>query len=185
VSPHLAWYVARATGLVAWGLLTLSVVLGVLASTRLLGRNPRPVWLIDLHRGLSGLASIFVLLHLAGLVGDDYLHIGWKEVLVPFALHWRPGPVAWGVTALYLLAAVELTSLARSRLPNRLWRRIHLASFPLWVTATVHVLSAGTERTNPAVQWVALGSATLVTFLTMVRVLSPRPARARPVMPAR
>jgi predicted ferric reductase len=185
VSQHLAWYVARSTGLVAWVLLTLSVLLGVLASTRLLGRNPRPIWLVDLHRGISGLATIFVGLHLAGLVGDDYLHVGWREVLVPFALRWRPGPVAWGVTSLYLLAAVELTSLARSHLPTRLWRRIHVLSFPLWITATVHVLTAGTERTNPAVQWVALASIAGVVFLTMIRVLSPKPARTRPVMPAR
>jgi hypothetical protein len=175
VPPHLSWYIARSTGLVAWVLLTLSVTWGVLASTRLLGRKPRPIWVVDLHRWLGGLGTLFVAVHLAALVGDNYLHIGWREILVPFAIDWRPGPVAWGVTAFYLLVAVELTSLARDHLPKRLWRSIHLVSFPLWIAATVHTLSAGTERHNPALQYAALGSIAVVAFLVIVRVLSPRP----------
>jgi len=120
-------------------------------------------------------ASVFVAVHLVGLVGDNYLQIGWREILVPFALDWRPGPVAWGITAMYLLVAVELTSLLRDHLPKRLWRTIHLLSFPLWASATVHTLSAGTERHNLVLQWTAIGSIAVVVFLTLVRVLAPRP----------
>ena len=180
---HLSWYVARSTGLVAWVLLTASAAWGILASTRLLGRRPRPIWVVDLHRWLSGLACVFVAVHLAGLVGDTYLKIGWREILVPFALHWRPGPVAWGIAAMYLLVAVELTSLVRDHLPVRFWRRLHYLSFPLWAAATIHTLSAGTERHNPALQWTALGGIGLVVFLAMVRVLSPKPDPTRERVP--
>jgi DMSO/TMAO reductase YedYZ heme-binding membrane subunit len=174
VNPHLWWYVARASGLVAWALCTLSVLWGLTLSTRLLGKRPHPAWLLDLHRSLGGLATVFVVLHLAGLVADSYVHFGPAELLVPLASSWRPSPVAWGIVAFYLLAAVELTSLARRRLPARLWRAVHVTSIPLWCTATVHLLSAGTDAANPAVQWSVLVSTGAVLFATLVRVLSPR-----------
>jgi len=49
------------------------------------------------------------------------------------------------VSSLYLLLAVELTSLARRGLPRRLWWRVHLASFGLFAASTVHALTAGTD----------------------------------------
>jgi putative heme transporter len=51
--------------------------------------------------------------------------------------------VAWGIAALYLLIAVEITSLVRRSLPNRLWRRVHYASFPIFALATIHGVAAG------------------------------------------
>src|SRR5690606_23931387 len=49
VNPQLAWYVARSTGIVAWAVLTASVVWGLLLSTRLARGRPTPAWLTDLH----------------------------------------------------------------------------------------------------------------------------------------
>jgi uncharacterized membrane protein YbhN (UPF0104 family) len=51
--------------------------------------------------------------------------------------------VAWGIAALYLLIAVEITSLVRRSLPNRLWRRVHYASFAIFALATIHGVAAG------------------------------------------
>ena len=59
VSSQLFWFTARASGIVAWGLAAASVVWGLALSTRLLGRRPRPGWLLDLHRFLGGLALSF------------------------------------------------------------------------------------------------------------------------------
>jgi hypothetical protein len=188
VNQQLWWYVARASGLVGWALLTLSVLWGLVLSTRLLGKRPAPAWLLDLHRFLGGLATLFVVIHLAGLVADSYAHFGPADLLVPLVSAWKPGPVAWGIAAFYLLAAVELTSLARRRLPARLWRRVHMSSLPLWALSTAHLLTAGTDAENPAVQWAALLSTGAVLFTTLVRLLSPRSAvraaaASRPVRP--
>lgn len=173
------WYVARASGLVAWSLCTLSVLWGLALSTRLLGKRPAPAWLLDLHRFLGGLATLFVVVHLATLVADSYVHLGPTDLLVPLASSWRPGPVAWGVVAFYLLVAVELTSLARRRLPARLWRLVHMSSLPLWGLSTVHLFTAGTDARNPVVQWIALLSSGAVLFTAVVRVLSPRSGARR------
>lgn len=177
MNGHLWWYVARAGGLVAWALLTASVLWGVALSTRLVGRAAPAPWLLDLHRALGGLACVFTAVHVAGLVADSWVHIGWIDLFVPLAARWHPVAVAWGVTAMYLLAAVEVTSLLGRRIPRRLWRRVHVLSFGLWVLSTVHLLSAGTDAGNRLVLLMTWGSALVVAFVTIVRVLSPRPDR--------
>ena len=45
--PHLWWYVTRASALIAWALMTLSVLWGILLSTRVLRRADNPSWLRD------------------------------------------------------------------------------------------------------------------------------------------
>ena len=155
-------------------LVSASLVWGLALSTRLLGSKPPPAWLLDLHRALGGLAVIFTGVHLAGLVGDTYVHFGPAQLFVPLASRWHPVAVAWGVVGLYFLIAIELTSLAMRRLPKRFWRRIHHTSAVLYVVATVHMFAAGTDRHNAALQVAALASVAMVLFLTIVRVLSPR-----------
>ena len=169
MSPHLAWYVARAAGITAWALLSVSVVWGLLLSTRAPRNAPAP-WLLDLHRFLGGLAVIFVGVHLAALVGDDYTHWGVRDLFVPMAAKWHPVPVTWGIVACYLLLAVELTSLARNTLPKQTWHAIHMSSYPLFVIATVHLWLAGTDAHNPILD-VALAVAVFaVVVLTTIRV---------------
>lgn len=192
MNQHLWWYLARATGFVAWGLLTAAVIWGLLLSTRLTRGRPTPAWLTDLHRFLGGAAVVFTALHLGGLVADNYTHFGLAELLVPFASAWKPGPVALGVVSLYLLLAVEITSLLMRRIPRRWWKGIHLSSFGLFWIATLHLVTAGTDATQPVAAITVDVAAAAVVFLTLVRVLSPRgrrtaarsvPGAARPPRP--
>src|SRR4051812_6195183 len=117
MSEHLWWYVARASGFVTWGLLTASMLWGFLTATRILGRRPRPSWVLDLHRFFGGLAVVFVAVHLAGLFLDSYVEFTFPDLFVPFVSEWRPVAMALGITAFYLLLAVEITSLLKQRLP--------------------------------------------------------------------
>jgi predicted ferric reductase len=166
VHGTLPWYVARSSGLVAWGLLAAAVVWGLLMTSKVLRGRVKNSWLLDLHRWLGGLALTFTGVHVVTIMADTYVHFGLVSVLVPFAAHWHPVAVAWGVVSMYLLAAVELTSLLRRRIGNSLWRRVHMLSFPLFVSSTVHGLSAGTDAKTPmafiGVGVVAAGVAALV-----------------------
>lgn len=179
MNPQLWWYIARATGIVAWGLLAASVIWGLLLSTRLARGRPTPAWLLDLHRFLGGAAVAFTGVHLAGLVADSYVHFGLADLLVPYASAWKPGPVALGIISAYLLAVVEGTSLAMRRLPRRLWRAVHLSSYVLFWSATFHFILAGTDAPHPAAVLGIDAVAAAVVFLTLVRILSPRSAARR------
>lgn len=183
------WYIARSSGIVAWGLLALSVLWGLALSTRALGARPRANWLLDLHRFLGGLAVAFVGVHLVGLALDPWVEIGVTQILVPFSSSWNPVAVAWGVVALYLLAAIELTSLLRRHLPKQWWKGIHLSSYGLYAVATIHLLTAGTDRHSPALLWTVVGSSAAIAFFTVYRVAGPGKAASvgsrNPRTPAR
>src|SRR5439155_17506278 len=105
---------------------------------------------------------------------DSYVHFGAKEVLVPFASAWRPLAVAWGVIALWILLAVEMTSLLMKHLPRRLWHTIHLSSFALFFAATTHAITAGTDSRATAFVIACAAVLSTVLLLTLVRLLVPR-----------
>ena len=96
---------------------------------------------------------------------------------MPFASSYKPAAVALGVVAMYLLLAIELTSLAMRKLPRRTWHAVHLTSFvavrrrdgarhsPPAPTGTTRC-SSGRACSPPAV----------VLMMTLVRIWSPRRA---------
>ncbi|MCP3818824.1 2Fe-2S iron-sulfur cluster-binding protein [Streptomyces sp. A3M-1-3] len=174
MDPQLWWHLARVGGLMSWWLLSATVLWGLLMSTRVLGPRAAPARLYDLHRFLSGLSLAFLTVHLLALLADSWVDIGLLQLLVPFTSDYRPAAVAWGVTALYLLAAVEVTSLLKDRIPHRWWRYVHGSTFALFVLTTVHALTAGTDAT--AVWWTGLALAAAVGFLTVYRLLAGRHA---------
>lgn len=177
------WYANRAAGLVAWALLSLSMVVGLLLSSKVLGRRVRPHWLLDLHRGLSGLSVAFVAVHVAAAIADTYVPFGAADVLVPGASSWRPLAVAWGIVSLYLLLAVEGSSLLRAHLPAAVWRRLHVLALPLFLTATLHGTTAGTELgTAAGIAVAGLVGATVVGLATW-RVLDAADRRTQPPTP--
>ncbi len=179
MSGTLPWYVARASGLVAWALLAASVVWGLLMTSKVVRRRARNSWLLDLHRWLAGLALTFTAVHVVAIMSDTYIHFGLASVLVPLAAHWHPVMIAYGIASLYLLVAIEVTSLLRRRINRKLWRAVHFLSFPLFVSATVHGLSAGTDSGAPMVVIAAALIASAVVALTAIRLAGPD-ARPQP-----
>jgi predicted ferric reductase len=188
LNPQVAWYAARSSGLVAWALVTASILWGLALSTRLIQRRGVPAWLLDLHRFLGTLSIVFVGVHLVALWADSYLVFAWSELFVPMASTYRPGAVAWGIAATYLLVAIQLTSWLMRRLPRRLWHTVHLSSFAVFVASTVHGFQSGADRAALFVQWMALTGGTLLLFLVLFRLLAPRRSqratrRATPAVP--
>jgi DMSO/TMAO reductase YedYZ heme-binding membrane subunit len=185
MAPEVWWHLARATGLVAWALAVGSLLVGLALATRAMGPAPKGPWLLDLHRWLGGLAVVFTIGHVASLMADSFVQLDLVDVLVPMASPWRPGAVAWGVVALWTMAAIEVTSLLMRRIPKRAWRAVHLSSYALAVTATLHGVTAGTDVGHPAVAWAVLGSIGAATFFVVYRRLAPaKPARRIPARPA-
>lgn len=172
VTEKLSWYVARSSGLIAWAMVTASIIWGLALSGRLVRRRGVPAWLLALHRYLGTLSLVFVAIHVLALVADNYVYFGWAETFIPFATDWRPVPTAWGIAAFYLLVAIQVTSMLMRKMPRKVWHMIHLSSFLLFVTGTVHGFQSGADRSNRLVQWAALVGITLVITLVMFRVLT-------------
>jgi sulfoxide reductase heme-binding subunit YedZ len=171
MSQQLWWYTVRASGLVAWLLVTAAVVWGLLLSLRQVPR-PRPAWMLDLHRFLGGLALMFLALHVGALALDSFVGFDWDDLLVPYASTWRPGAIAWGIAAMYLLIAIEVTSLLMKRVRRGLWHAVHLLSLVVFVAVTVHALLAGADAESPAMLVFAIASSALVALLVIARVVT-------------
>jgi DMSO/TMAO reductase YedYZ heme-binding membrane subunit len=176
------WYVARASGIVAWGLGVASVLWGTLLSTRILGTRPRGPWLLDLHRFLGGATVLFVGLHVGALVADSYEQFGLADVLLPFASGYQSIGVALGIVAMWLLLAVELSSLVMKRLPRHVWHTIHLLSYAVAFLSSVHLLVAGTDAGNPVLRVAAFVWMPAVVGLLVYRQLAPPLAPKRPTV---
>ena len=181
VDPIVWWYLARASGLVAWAALAASMAWGIALATRLLRPHDRPAWLADLHRYLGGLTLVLTGVHLGALVADSTVHFGLAELVVPFASSWRPGAVALGVVSLYALVAVQLTSLLRPRLPRRWWQAVHRASYLAAFGVPLHAVTAGSDAAAPAMRVSAIALIMVSVVLTVARVIvrkTPRSTRS-------
>jgi sulfoxide reductase heme-binding subunit YedZ len=151
-------------------------------------RKPSPKWFTDLHRFLGGTAVVFVAVHVGTIVADSYVHFGLADVLVPFVSRWHPVAIAWGVVALWLIFAIEVSSLAMRFLPRRVWHAIHLSSFVLFVSATMHALASGPDTRKQAFELVLSAVVAVVVLLTLVRVATSKrkgAARPRPSAPVK
>jgi predicted ferric reductase len=184
MNEQLWWFVTRASGIVTWGAAAAAIIWGLAVSSKPLGRKPSPAWTLDLHRFLGGLTVVSLAVHLGALVADSFTHWGAAELAVPYATDWKPGPVAWGIVAAYLLVAVEVSSLLMRRLPRVWWRRLHLTSYLVFVTATVHFVTAGTDASNPLAIIGIWGVTTFIAFLTIFRVLVAKYGERRSAAPA-
>ena len=110
----------------------------------------------------------FLAVHVIALLADDYVDFRIRDVFVPFIGPWHPLAVGWGVIAMYLLVAVEVTSLAKASLPHRVWRTVHLAAYPVFALATIHALSAGTDTGAVVGDGLAVAIGALAVALTIV-----------------
>ena len=164
MSAHPLWYIARAVGIVAWILLCTSMLAGVTLTYRRAGSAPA---MLDLHRYLSLLAVVFTIAHAVALVADGFVGYRFVQVLLPLASLWRPGPVGWGVLAMYLLLLVEGSSLLGRRLSRTKWRRLHNLSYPCFAAATIHFLSAGSEVVRWIPRWLAIAFGGVVVAMAL------------------
>lgn len=139
------WNLTRASAVVAWVLVAVTILWGVLLATRVLKPNDRPAWLLDLHRWLGWLCLAFTGLHMGTLIADSYVRFTLADVLVPFASSWRPFEVSLGVLAMWLLVAVQASSAAMKHIDKKVWRAIHLSSYGIFALITAHAILAGSD----------------------------------------
>jgi hypothetical protein len=190
VNDQIWWYATRAAGLMTWATAMTSILIGLALSFSarvfsarapfsgqqkknlglLIRRRPNRAWLLDLHRFVGGLSVLFLAIHMVTLWADSFVHFGGAELFLPFASEWRPLPVAFGVVSAWLLAGIEATSLVKTRLPDALWRFVHLGAYIVAVFGTVHAITAGSDTGHPVV--VAVGGLMLLSVvgLTIVRL---------------
>lgn len=165
------WLLARASGFTAYILLTLSVLAGLAVKSRPF-RSIHPAAQTDTHRAfaLAGLAML--VLHGVALVLDQTVRLPLYALVVPFTSGYRPAAVALGVLAAELTALVYWSFSLRRRIGVRAWRRLHWLTYAIFLGATIHGLTAGTDTGRGWANAIYIGAAGTVAAATAWRALT-------------
>lgn len=172
------WLLARASGLTAYGLLTASVLAGLVLKARPFGRALKAASTTDIHRFLALLGLGMLAMHGVTLALDRTLHMPLAGLFLPGASPYRPAAVAVGVVAAELMALIYLSFFLRSRIGVRNWRRLHWATYLLFLLATVHGVASGTDSSQPWAHDLYLAAVGTVAFATAWRALGRRTSPA-------
>lgn len=178
LSARAPWYFTRAAGTVGYLLLTASTVWGLVLSSRIVKEAVAAPIALAMHNILSWLAIWVIGFHALALLLDGYYTYTPTDLLVPFVGPYRPGWVGAGIIAFYLMVITSASFGLRGRIGQRRWRQLHMLTFVAFVGGAVHGLMAGTDIGQPGMQMLYAGSAALVLFLTLYRLLTRRRDRS-------
>ncbi len=125
--------------------LSLTIMVGLAATDRVVLLVRHRVLMQGLHRALAMAAMVFLGLHVATKVIEGHASV--VDVLVPFLHHHRPLTVGLGTLASYLMIGVTITGVTRGRFAGSphvwLWRALHAGAYACWPIALLHGLGAG------------------------------------------
>jgi methionine sulfoxide reductase heme-binding subunit len=167
------WMAARATGIVAFLLLTLQIVLGLVLSHP----TNRSTWnlskrIFPWHDHLWVFVMAFLIAHIVSLVIDPKSGVSLGAVVIPGLSEYRSSPVAIGTFALYAFLVTAVTARWTKLLPRGAWLALHRLALLIFVMAWMHGVLAGTDST--ALGPMYIGAGLLVTFAGAYRYWASR-----------
>ena len=187
-SDQAMWYITRAAGMIAYLLLWLSTVWGLVLPSKLLNNYLSGDFSFDFHQFISLLSLGFLGLHVVVLTGDKFLPFSIAQLLIPFLSPYRPLWVGIGILSFYLLLLVTVTFYLRKRIGMKTFRYIHYTSLIAYLGAVMHAFLSGTDSSLPAVMFIYFFTVSVVIFLTVYWVVKAwlnRSAENSPVTAAR
>ncbi len=144
-STSTVWYVIRATGMIAFVLLAVSAIVGLLITNKLVPSGRPRVDLFETHTFVSLLALAFTSIHGVALLLDNFVHFSVVQIAIPFTSTYRPFGVGIGILAFYIAAVVYASFYVRKRIGYKTWRTLHYASFGAFLLADIHGIVSGTD----------------------------------------
>jgi len=174
-TQHIWWLASRASGIVALGLITASVALGLAMANKLW----RGKTAAGLHEQLSLAGLVAIAVHGLTLLGDPWLHPGLAGIAVPFTMSYRTIFTGLGIVAGYLSAALGLSFYIRRKIGPKLWRKLHRFTVAAYVLALVHTLGGGTDASTAWLRTFMLATAAPIGVMFLARLLPRRAAKNR------
>ncbi len=170
-SPTAFWYLSRGSAFVSFGLLWLSMALGLMISNKMARLWPGGPVAFDIHQYTSLLGLGFAIFHALILLGDQYIGYNLLQVLVPFAsTSYMPLWVGLGQLGVYVWIVVAFSFYVRKQIGHKTWRTVHFLSFASFVMAMLHGIMSGSDAAlvwATGLYWFAGGS---LLFLTLFRI---------------
>ena len=171
------WYLSRATAIMAYLFLWLSMTWGLLMTTRLIKNWPGFPSSNNLHKFFSLFGLSLGFLHGLLLLGDRFMNFTLIQVFLPFAnTSYRPTWVGFGQVCFYLWGIIILSFYLRKKIGQKTWRALHVLTFVTFTGVLIHGITSGTDSGTPLMKVIYWGSGALIAFLLSYRLIA-RPAQ--------
>jgi len=171
--------ISSSLGLVAVGIFSAQILLGLLLST---GYNPVRRWprrrlkLFTFHNWLGYIGLAVACLHPLTLLASSTARFRLFDIVVPIWSPTQPLPNTLGAAALYLVAFVVLTSYFRKVFGHHNWKLLHYTAYAAAAVFFVHGVMADPNLQNRPIDWIDAekvyveGCAGLVLAATVWRI---------------
>lgn len=169
--PYLWWLISRASGILALGLVSLAVLIGLAMSTKTVAKPALKRSLMRLHEHVAIIGLAAISLHGLALLGDHWLKPSIAGIAIPFTMSYRPLFTGLGILGGYLAALFGLSFYVRRRIGARLWRRMHRATVLVWVLGVVHTLGAGSDASTIWLRGFIAATGVPIVYLIVLRTL--------------
>jgi hypothetical protein len=165
-APKIYWYLSRASGIVSFTILWISMALGLGITNKMARLWPGAPSAFAIHQYTSLLGLAFAVYHGLVLMGDHFVDFSLPRLLVPFSIAYETVWVGLGQLCFYIWLLVVMSFYIRQRIGQKTWRMIHYANFVIYVMAFLHGIRSGTDSDLQWISWYFwLSSATLVLLL--------------------
>jgi predicted ferric reductase len=156
LSTSWPWYIIRAAGFTAAGLLFLLMLSGIGQATGWTYRFMEPIAAWALHKALALALCAAIVVHVGFLLIDHFVRFSLASILVPFVssynnkTHFLGLPlgvvaVALGILAAYGVVIIVLSSLLWIDTKKPTWRLLHYLPYVVVVLVFFHALYSGTD----------------------------------------
>ncbi len=144
-------------GLVALGILTANILMGLLLSV---GYNPARQWprqrrvkLFTLHNWTGYTALALATLHPVVILFSSTAGFGFRDITIPIWSPTQPLENTIGAIGLYLVAFAVITSYYRTVFGHRNWKRLHYTTYAAATAFFIHSLLTDPLLENRPVDW--------------------------------
>ncbi len=173
------WYVIRAAGFTAAGLLILLMLSGIGQVTGLTYRFIEPIKAWAIHKTLAIAMCVSIAIHGGFLLLDHFVKFSVPAITIPFVSNYSNGtkllglpfgPIAvgLGIIASYGIVIIVLSSLNWIDTKKGAWRKLHYLSYGVAILVFLHALYVGSDLKYGAFRslWILLG------FIVLLGIIS-------------
>lgn len=165
-----AWYFSRASGLVAFILLYISIFLSLTLRVSFLRNLFAPLYAMQAHCWISLQATILALIHAVVLIFDKFFGLNLVDIFIPFASNYEKNLVALGILSFYLMLILVATSYGKKYISQKTWRMVHFLNIILYVVVVLHAYYLGTDMQNDIVKNIFVYSNVFLVLLMLVNM---------------
>lgn len=173
------WSVIKASGFTSYALTAIACAFGAFSYGKTVPARVRGL-MLPAHQFAGWLGLMFGAFHGAVLTIDKYEPFSLAEWLVPFTAEYRPIASGLGTVAFYLAAAVLISSDLMNKLGKKVWRKVHLLSYPMFIASLVHGLIIGSDSEQAWAVGTYAGGAALFAAAVLLRGYTVRKASMKP-----